>query len=280
MQVLSQRLVRFALLASAASLFSYAGPVAAQLPLFQAAERADEPAPSPPAASSAPVPASAAPLPPPPAPPIGAPSSAVPVLDSASAPAPAKAALITDPGAHRAAEARAERERSSDESAGAEAELERGRRWYGWETLTADGVSLTAFLAGVSMSSGSSSENGNGTGQAFAWFGLLGYELAPGFVHFVHRNPGRGFASFGMRLGLPLAGAFLGASLASGCDANLCEAGGAGAGILIGMGAAVAIDAAVFAYDDARHSQGRRLGFVPLVAVAPHQAWIGLRGDL
>jgi hypothetical protein len=277
MHGLSQRLVRFALLASATSLFSYAGPVAAQLPVFRA-ERAGEPEPSPPAAPSAPASTAAtAPLlPPAPPPPVGAAPPAAPVLDSASAPAPAKAALITDPGAHRAAEARAERERDSDESAGAE--LESGRRWYGWETLTADGVSLAAFLAGVSISSGSSS--GNGTGQALAWFGLLGYELAPGVVHFAHRNPGRAFASFGMRLGLPLAGAFIGASLASGCDANLCEAGGAGAGILIGMGAAVAIDAAVFAYDDATHSPARRLGFVPLVAVAPHQAWFGIGGDL
>jgi hypothetical protein len=277
MHGLSQRLVRFALLASATSLFSYAGPVAAQLPVFRA-ERAEEPAPSPPVAPSAPAPpaSAASVLPSAPPPPIGAPASAAPALDSANAPAPAKAALITDPGAHREAEARAERERDSDESAGADLQL--GRRWYGWKTLTADGVSLTAFLAGVSISSGSSS--GNGTGQALAWFGLLGYELAPGFVHFVHRNPGRGFASFGMRLGLPLAGAFIGASLASGCDANLCEAGGAGAGILIGMGAAVAIDAAVFAYDDAPHARGRRLGFVPLVAVAPHQAWFGIGGDL
>ena len=75
-------------------------------------------------------------------------------------------------------------------------------------------------------------------------------------------------------------GSFLGASLASGCDANLCEAGGAGAGILIGMGAAVTIDAAVFAYDDATHSRGRRIGLVPLVAVAPHEAWFGIGGDL
>jgi hypothetical protein len=68
--------------------------------------------------------------------------------------------------------------------------------------------------------------------------------------------------------------------LASGCDDNLCEAGGAGAGILIGMGAAIAIDAAVFAYDDARRSSGRRQGLVPLVSLAPHQAWLGVGGDL
>jgi len=273
MRGLSQRLVRLALLASATSLFSYAGPASAQLPVFRA-EPIDEPEP-PPTRPSEPEPT--APLPPPPPAPAGA--ILAPRSDDGShpvnAPAPAKAALITAPGAHREAEARAEHERDRDDAD--DAELELGRHWYGWQTLTADGVSITAFLAGVSLSSDGSN---NGAGQGLAWFGLLGYELAPGFVHFVHRNPGRGFASFGMRLGMPLAGAFLGASLASGCDSNLCEASGAGAGILIGMAGAIALDAAVFAYDDAKHPFGRRLGLVPLVSVTPRLAWFGLGGDL
>ncbi|MES1187367.1 MAG: hypothetical protein ABUL60_26355 [Myxococcales bacterium] len=273
MRGLSQRLVRLALLASATSLFSYAGPVSAQLPVFRA-EPIDEPEPAP-ATPIAPEPT--APLPPPPPAPVGA--ALAPSSDDASrpvnAPAPAKAALITAPGAHREAEARAEKERERDDAGDAEIEL--GRHWYGWQTLTADGVSITALLAGVTLSGDGSN---NGAGQGLAWFGLLGYELAPGFVHFVHRNPGRGFASFGMRLGLPLAGAFVGASLASGCDSNLCEASGAGAGILIGMGAAIALDAAVFAYDDAKHPLARHVGLMPLVSVTPRLAWFGVGGDL
>lgn len=266
---LSQRLVRLALLASATSLFGYVGPASAQLPVFHS-EPAEPPAVT--AAAPANEPAPASPLPPAPAPPPGAVAGPSTV---GAAPAPAKAALITAPGAHREAEARAERERDRDDAG--DTELELRRHWYGWQTLMSDGVSVTVFLAGVSLSESSSD---HGTAQSLAWFGLLGYELAPGIVHFAHRNPGRGFASFGMRLGLPLAGAFLGASLASGCDANLCEASGAGAGILLGMGAAIAIDAAVFAYDDAKYPLGRRLGFVPLVSVAPHQAWLGVGGDL
>jgi hypothetical protein len=195
-----------------------------------------------------------------------------------NAPAPAKAAVITAPGAHREAEARAEEEQNKDEGEGEDADAGLRRHWYGWQTLAADGASVTAFIAGVSLSSQSADRNSTGT--ALAWFGLLGYELAPGIVHFAHRNPGRGFASFGVRLGMPLAGAFIGASLASGCNTNLCEAGGAGAGILIGMGGAIAIDAALFAYDDPKHPSGRRIGLLPLVSVAPHQAWMGVGGEL
>jgi hypothetical protein len=49
---------------------------------------------------------------------------------------------------------------------------------------------------------------------------------------------------------------------------------------LIGMAGAVALDAAVFAYDDAKPPFGRHLGLVPLVSVTPRLAWFGVGGDL
>jgi hypothetical protein len=274
---LSQRLVRLALLASATSLFSYASPALAQVPVFQA-EREPEPAPPAPLPAAPPAPAPVPELPPAPAAPPGAaaaPSGAT-TPPGVMNPAPAKAAVITAPGAHRAAEARAEEEQDKDEGDDVDASL--GRHWYGWQTLTADGVTFSALLAGAWLSNQSSSSDS--PAASLTWFGLLGYELAPGCVHFAHRNPGRGFASFGLRLGMPLAGAFIGASLASGCNTNLCEASGAGIGVLLGMGGAIAIDAAVFAYDDPKHPSGRRLGLLPLVSVTPHQAWIGVGGRL
>jgi len=271
---LSQRLVRFALLASATSLFSYARPASAQIPVVQP-ERLDEPEPAPSAAVEGSPPAPLPPAPPPP-PEVAAPSSAAPPSNAApppaatSTPAPAKAALIATPGARRAAEARAE-QRDVDEDG--ESQLALRSRWYGWQTLTADAVSLSAIVAGVAL-------DDTRFGGDFGWLGLLGYEFAPGVVHFVHRNPGRGFASFGLRLGLPLAGAFAGATFASNCDDNLCEVSGAAVGVLVGMAGAIAIDAAVFAYDDPKPSAARRLGLVPLVSVAPHQAWFGVGGQL
>jgi hypothetical protein len=75
-------------------------------------------------------------------------------------------------------------------------------------------------------------------------------------------------------------GAFIGVSAASGCGGTECEAGGAGLGLLFGMGGAIAIDAAVFAYDDPEHVARRRASLVPLVSVTHHQAWLGIGGQL
>lgn len=273
---LSQRLLSIARLASAASLLGYAGSASAQVPVFQAPEPPPAAAvvPSaPPARTEAPsaVVAPGEPLPVAPPPPTGAATPA-----TALSPAPAKADIITDPNARRAAEARIAETGADDEGEAADA-AER-RHWYGWQTLVADGASLAALVVGASLTGQRSSNDG--PGDTLVWTGLLGYELAPGIVHFVHRNPGRGFASFGLRLGLPLAAAFVGASLASGCNTNLCESNGAAVGALLGMGGAIAIDTAVFAYDDPKRSSSRRLELLPVMSVTPRQAWIGLTGRL
>jgi hypothetical protein len=152
------------------------------------------------------------------------------------------------------------------------------RTWYGWQTLIVDGAALSALLLGAAID-GSGTDGGN-----VALLGLLGYEFGPGIVHFVHRNPGRGFASFGVRLGMPLTGAFLGASVSSNCDGYRCEADGAALGFLLGMAGAIAIDAAVFAYDERRPSAERATrassSWAPLVSVQPGRAWVGVGGRL
>ena len=78
----------------------------------------------------------------------------------------------------------------------------------------------------------------------------------------------------------PIAGILLGAAAASGCDGFLCEAGGAGIGLLLGMGGAIAIDAAVFAYDDPRPRRADARRLVPLFALRPHATWVGVAGEL
>lgn len=268
--------MRLALLASAPSLFGYARPALAQMPVFQGepgpaeTPRAAGEPPPPPVAAPAPPAVTASPaVTPAAAPPADAASPLAPAVanEPLSGPVPAKADLIAAPEARRAAEADAEREHYD------EPQVERSR-WYGWQTLTADGVSLAAILVGAALD-----ERRSGKDE-FVWLGILGYELAPGFVHFAHRHVGRGFASFGIRLGMPLAGVFLGASLASGCNTNLCEATGAGVGALLGMGGAIAIDAALFAYDDPKRAAARRVGLVPLVSVTPGQAFFGVGGQL
>ncbi len=262
---LSLRLARFVLFASAASLFSYANAAVAQIPASR-----PEPAPPPerePEPRVLPTPAAA--LPPAPA----APAAASTQPASPNAPAPAKADRIAAPDAHDAAEAHVEDDERYDESE--DQGTKRHPEWYGWQTLIADAPSVTAFIAGVSML-----DDGNPSGSTLAWAGALSYELAPAIIHFAHGNPGRGFGSLGMRFGMPLAGAIIGATVASNCNTNLCEVGGLGVGVMLGMGGAIAIDAAVLAYDDPRRSAARRRVLVPLASLTPHQAWLGVGGEL
>lgn len=146
------------------------------------------------------------------------------------------------------------------------------RVWYGWQTLTADGISTLVFFAAF----GQDSDRVN---ETLAYAGLLGYELAPGIVHFAHRNAGRAFASFGIRLGMPLAGAFLGGAAISGCSGDDCQATGIGLGFLLGMGGAIALDAALLAYESPEpRRQAARV--MPVVSLARGHAWLGLAGEL
>lgn len=153
------------------------------------------------------------------------------------------------------------------------------RDWYGWQTLLVDGAALSAVLVGTAVHRGPGRDHGRG--DALAGVGLIAYGLGPGIVHFAHRNPGLGFASFGIRLGIPLAGAFLGASVVSSCDSYRCEEDGAAVGALLGMLGAIAIDAATFAYDDRRpRADEGGLSLAPVLSLQPGRAWLGLGGRL
>jgi hypothetical protein len=71
----------------------------------------------------------------------------------------------------------------------------------------------------------------------------------------------------------------LGGAAASGCSGYECQAGGIGVGFLLGMGGAVAIDAAVLAYDS-REDPLRSAGVRPVVSVGAGRAWLGIAGEL
>jgi len=268
MVTLSIRLVRTALFASATALpCSYAAPTLAQIPVFQT-ESEPEPEPE---ASVAP-PAEPAPAP---APAGIVPAAPAPGLSSSRTP-PAKTDVITVPQASSA--------EADDDDETEDARLGSRRKWYGWQTLAADGTSLAALTVAVVLSNraarGSDQKGVSANATGLVWFGLLGYELGPGVIHFVHKNPGRGFASMGVRLGLPLAGAIVGAAAASSCSGFACEEGGAGLGIALGMAGAIALDAAVFAYEDPQKPNPHGLALAPLLSLTPRQAWVGFGGNL
>lgn len=268
---LSLRLSRVGLLA--AVLLGHAAEVQAQVPLWRPApppepEAAEPEAAHPPTESkqpdaSRPAPERLGTLPAP----AWVPSAVAPGAGGGAPPPPAKALRIA-----QQSRLDTELDDHDDEPAGPQSPSERS--WYGWQTLTADGISLAVLLAS-GLSGGSDRVEGLLGSSA-----LLGYGFAPGVIHFAHRNPGRGLASFGVRLGMPLVGAFVGATLASGCDGFLCEASGAGVGALLGIGGAIAIDAAVFAYEDARPTTSSIPRLRPLFSVTRERAWIGMSGAL
>jgi hypothetical protein len=145
-------------------------------------------------------------------------------------------------------------------------------RWYGWQTLATDGAAIGL----ISASLATADNNGrNSPSLALAWGALGAYALGAPVMHFVHENPGRGFASFGMRIGGPVVLGFTGALLEN-CRSgghDLCGLGGALIGTGLGIIGAVAVDAAVFAYDDkpAENEAARRsfrIGFNPRGVVA------------
>lgn len=123
-------------------------------------------------------------------------------------------------------------------------------RWYGWQTLIADGVSLGLVVGGGYANSG---------GVVYA--GIMTYFLAPPIIHFAHGHVGKGFLSMGLRVGMPIA-LGLGLAAASNCSSGgYCGLGEFALGFGIGMAGASAIDSAAIAWE--------KVPAEPSVAVVP-----------
>jgi hypothetical protein len=122
--------------------------------------------------------------------------------------------------------------------------------WYGWQTLLLDAPAFpTALVAGATES------------VHLALLALGWYVLAPPFVHFAHGRVGTGFGSLGVRVGMPIVGAIVGAGVGAAATGGgrctwICE--GVGSGALIGFGlgllSAVTIDAAVLSHETSKDS--------------------------
>jgi hypothetical protein len=117
------------------------------------------------------------------------------------------------------------------------------RRWYGWETLMADGISVLVVPAlAVSIDS-------KGDGGAAVAAAAGSYVLAAPIIHLAHGRPGIAAASLGLRLGAPVGGAFLGAAAAGNCNGSFCRLEGAAIGFVLGMVTATVVDAAALSYE-------------------------------
>lgn len=163
------------------------------------------------------------------------------------------------------------------------------RVWYGWQTLTLDGVAIA---------SGTILGSGGFNGAGYVWIGT--YAIAPPVVHVFHGRVGIAFADLGVRVGAPVVVGTLGllagcAAGAGGDDVLDACAVGAVVGFFLGYGAAIAIDAAVFARetvdadpadeDEAREirkqeaKRATKFSVMPDLGVGQNRATFGLHGQ-
>ncbi len=141
-------------------------------------------------------------------------------------------------------------------------------RWYGWQTLTTDGVAIGLVLVGASAES-----------TAVALGGAALYGLGAPVIHEKHGQPGKAFASLGLRVTLPLALGYVSYEAQGGnhCGRELCELATFGEGFLVGIGVAILIDAAVLARQDVPRASGE-VSLLPTLTLKRDSGAVGVIG--
>jgi hypothetical protein len=122
------------------------------------------------------------------------------------------------------------------------------REWYGAPVIAADATAFSLLiLAGAAYPN-----DEHPMKEVVQQAGVITYFGGGPVVHWLHGRTGTGFASLGLRFGVPLGGALLGAGLGFAIDPSDEGSETAAEGSLIGFGlgmfAMPAIDAAVLAW--------------------------------
>lgn len=148
-------------------------------------------------------------------------------------------------------------------------ESESDSRWYGWQNLILDGSLAFLMIGGAVLES-----------EEAAGVGALGYLIGGPIVHWSHGNIAEGFGSLGLRVaaaGVLLVGTAL-------CVSNALSGNSSDGGCVVAMvgvasvPAAIAIDAAVLAYDAAPESPESATRLIPWVNNERRAAgvnWVG-----
>jgi hypothetical protein len=166
------------------------------------------------------------------------------------------------------------------------------RVWYGWQTLTLDGVAIA---------SGAILAKGGFDGAGWVWIGT--YAFGPPVVHALHGRIGIAFADLGIRVGAPVVTTLIGGAIgcSGGSSNNGDDIGDAAAcatglvlGFLVGYAGAIAVDAAVLARekveidpqsDEAKEMERERrkrastFSIVPDMGLGQNRATFGLQGQ-
>jgi hypothetical protein len=238
----------------------------------ETAIRCEHGCPKPPAPAPAPVPPPPAPTPPPQQPPLVVhPPGVTP------APAPAQPQPVQQTG-----------QASSVPVLAPEGPEHRPPRyeqvWYGWQALIPDSVAYVATLAG-----------GFADASGAVALGLITWGLGTPIVHMANAEVGKGFASMGMRVMLPLLGSGIGAlagvlATAGKRSANdVGDAAGKGAiiGAFLGAGGCTLVDVLALGYKrqpietDITSTEQRTRGvtIAPTMNIGKDRAAIGIGGS-
>jgi hypothetical protein len=130
-------------------------------------------------------------------------------------------------------------------------------RWYGYQNMLVDLGGITLAVVAVNESSG-----------AFAYLALATYLLGSPSVHWGHGQVGMGFGSLAIRVVAPTVGAGLGC-LADNSNGEFGCLGGFVVGGLVGGGAAMLVDYAVFAHEEVPKEAAKRPRLTPSFALVP-----------
>jgi len=143
---------------------------------------------------------------------------------------------------------------------------------FGHEIIFVDGISAGLMLLGVLIAE----QDKQDAGASVAAVGAFGYALGPPVLHWSHGQGAGGFASFGLRAGLPFVGGLVGA----GACGITNEQGGctpAVVGAIAGAVSAVVLDTKFLANYEAPRAGALR--FAPTASAAPGRASLGLVGS-
>lgn len=128
-------------------------------------------------------------------------------------------------------------------------------RWYGWQTLAADGASAALIATGVAWRQ----ESDEAYAKVPATFGVLSFLFAAPIIHAAgHDSGGKFLGSLGLRAGVPIVGGFVGMALYDCGDAGggvampgtlMCWGAGFGLGAIAGAIVASGLDAAFLGHE-------------------------------
>ena len=134
------------------------------------------------------------------------------------------------------------------------------RVWYGSQTLVADVIATTPLWLLAAM---------DGSGAEVLLPLTLGmYALGGPIVHTTHKNWGRAFGSLSIRIGAPIICVLPLVAIPSESAVT--------AGIILGAGLAVTLDATVLA----RETVVKETAWQPIVRVGKDNVWVGITGRL